>query len=80
MNEAIIRALNENEITYMDIVASIDKGELLTTVDIINTPMKNYNLLFSIEKLLFKEFLVLCSASNYKIVITPYYLECLTVL
>lgn len=78
MEDEILKTLNNKNITYANILNCNDEVKLLNYIDIINRALENFNLNFSIEKILRNEFLIL-SCNNCKLIITLYYLELLEV-
>ncbi|MBS6889683.1 MAG: hypothetical protein KH200_17605 [Clostridium sp.] len=78
MEDEILKALNNKNITYADILNCNDEVKLLSYIDIINRAVEKFNINFSIEKILNNEFLVL-GYNDYKLIITLYYLELLEV-
>lgn len=78
IEDEILKALNNKNINYFNILNCDDEVKLLSYIDIINRAIEKFNINFSIDKILNNEFLVL-SCNNYKLIITLYYLELLEV-
>ena len=74
IEDEILKALNNKNINYFDILNCNDEVKLLSYIDIINIVIEKFNIIFSIDKILNNEFLVL-SCNNCKLIITLYYLK-----
>lgn len=75
VEQAILKQLNKDDITYYDIVACRDKGELLNIISIINSVIKKFNVTFELDKFLLDEYLLLKSPNNIKLIITNFYMQ-----
>jgi hypothetical protein len=74
IKENILIFLHNNSITFPKLLTCTDEVVLGNYIKLINDSIKNYNLEFSIMCLR-KDYLILDSNADLKIVITDYYLE-----
>lgn len=74
IEQAILKKFNLDKINYNDVVASSDKGQLLFLIDMVNTVAKEFSIVFTLEKFLMNECLLL-SCNNIKLIITSFYLQ-----
>lgn len=74
IKENILMSLHYNSITFSKLLTCTDEVVLENYIKLINDSIKNYNLEFSIMCLR-KDYLILDSNVDLKIVITDYYLE-----
>lgn len=74
IKENILMSLHNNSITFSKLLICTDEVLLSYYIQLINDSIKNYNLEFSIMSFK-KDYLILDSNSDLKIVITDYYLE-----
>lgn len=74
IKENILMSLHNNSITFSKLLICTDEVLLSYYIQLINDSIKNYNLEFYIMSFK-KDYLILDSNSDLKIVITDYYLE-----
>lgn len=75
VEQVILKQLNKFNITYSDIVACRDIGELLTIISIINSFINKFNIAFELDKFELDKFLLLKSHNNIKLIITNFYMQ-----